>query len=264
MKNHMQHYALVTGASSGIGVEFAWQLAAKGYSLILVARREERLLSLKKVIQEKHNVAVEVVAMDLSVFNSAKILFEKIESAGWNVDVLINNAGFGVKDEFLNTEISRNQSLILLNMQTLTELTQRFAQKMCERKKGFVLQVASVAAFQAVPYMAVYSATKSYVLSLGLALYEEFKPHNVVVSTLCPGMTNTEFFEVAGQKVSDKLKNHLGMSASTVARVGLKALFNKKPFVVTGFLNKFNAFFMRRFPQTLATKIAKRIVEKTM
>jgi uncharacterized protein len=256
-------YALITGASSGIGWEFAKQLAARGYGLILVARRLDRLQALKDEIQKSHAVPIEIVSQDLSVLDAAEQLFGVVQRQQLNVEILINNAGFGIKNAFLESDGKRMQDMALLNINTLTQLTLLFGREFQKKKSGFILQLSSIAGFQASPGMAMYSATKAYVQSLGEALYFEFKKDNVHMTTLCPGTTLTEFFEVAGQNVPKSLQK-LGMTAEAVARVGLKAMFAKKPVVLSGLSNKINIGLLRLLPRLVAARIVGFVVRKAM
>lgn len=256
-------YALITGASSGIGREFARLLAKQGYGLILVARRVERLQALKAEIQQTENVPIEIISQDLAQLHAAELLLSQLAMFLPHLKILINNAGFGLKKNFIGNDPKRLQEMLLLNMHTLTQLTHKIGQVFVEKKSGFILQVASIAAYRATPGMAVYSATKAYVLTLSEALFEEFKIHGVSVTTVCPGMTLTEFFDVAGQNIDQRLQT-LGMSAASVARIGLKALFRKKPVVITGFSNRLNIFALRLLPRWLATKIVGWVVKTMM
>ena len=256
-------YALVTGASSGIGLEFAKQLAAKGYGLILVARRLDRLQALKEEIQKTYAVPVEIVSQDLSVLDAAEQLFGVVQRQQLDVEILINNAGFGIKDQFLVSDGKRMQDMVLLNINTLAQLTLLFGREFQRKKTGYILQVSSIAGFQASPGMAIYSATKAFVQSLGEALYFEFKKDNVHMTTLCPGTTLTEFFEVAGQNVPKHLQK-LGMTAEIVASIGLKALFAKKAVVLSGLSNKINMALLRLIPRLWAARIVGFVVRKAM
>src|SRR5205823_2463767 len=185
--------ALVTGASAGLGVEFARQLSKRGHRLVLAARRKERLEELARELSNARAVAI-----DLSKANAAAKLLADVESAGEHVDVLINNAGFGLIGRFAELDAKRQRQMIDLNAGALTDLCRAVAPGMIERKSGAILNVASTAAFQPGPKMAVYFATKAFVLSLSEALHEELKTHGINVTCLCPGPTRTEFGEVAG------------------------------------------------------------------
>ncbi|HEY7005204.1 MAG TPA: SDR family oxidoreductase, partial [Sphingomicrobium sp.] len=189
----MKKVALVTGASAGLGVEFARQLSKRGHALVLAARRKKRLEELAKELGNARAVAI-----DLSKANAAAKVMADIEANGETVDFLVNNAGFGLIGHFAELDAKRERQMIDLNVATLADLCRAVAPAMIERKSGGILNVASTAAFQPGPKMAVYFATKAFVLSLSEAIHEELKPHGVKVSCLCPGPTRTEFGDVAG------------------------------------------------------------------
>src|ERR1700740_1740045 len=189
----MKNVALVTGASAGLGVEFARQLSKRGHRLVLVARRKERLDALAKELGNARAVAI-----DLSKANATAKLMADLEAAGEQVEILVNNAGFGLIGRFAELDPKRERQMIDLNVGALTDLCRAVAPAMIERKSGGIINVASTAAFQPGPKMAVYFATKAFVLSLSEALHEELKPHGIKVTCLCPGPTRTEFGEVAG------------------------------------------------------------------
>lgn len=246
----MTPVTVITGASAGLGVEFARQLAAKGHRLVLAARRKDRLEALAKELGNARAVAI-----DLSEKGAAERLMADIAAAGETVDTLINNAGFGQFGKFARGEPERLREMVDLNCGTLTELCRFAAPPMIERKRGAILNVASTAAFQAGPGMAVYFATKAFVLSLTEALHEELKPHGIRVSCLCPGPTRTEFGEVAGfhhHGMFDKVS----MNAGKVVTIGLKGLEKNRAVVVTGVLNKTGATLARLAPRALSRKIA--------
>jgi short-subunit dehydrogenase len=189
----MKKVALITGASAGLGVEFARQLSARGHRLVLAARRKDRLDTLAKELGNARAVAI-----DLSKKDAAAKLLADVEAAGEQVEVLVNNAGFGLIGAFAGLDAKRLRQMIDLNVGALTDLCRAVAPQMMARKSGGIINVASTAAFQPGPKMAVYFATKAFVLSLTEALHEELKPHGVSVTCLCPGPTRTEFGEVAG------------------------------------------------------------------
>ncbi len=261
--NDVKPCAVITGASSGIGREFAVFLAQRGYSLILVARRLERLQSLKQQILQSGAVTVEIVCLDLAAPDAASKLLAEVQKRGLTVEVLINNAGFGLKRDLLETDAHRLQEMIFLNVHTLTQLTLQFGKLFRENGRGFILQLSSIGGFMPTPGMAAYSASKAYVQSFGEALALEWRGSGVSVTTLSPGMTITEFFEVAGQTVPKRLQN-LGMSASSVAKIGLKALFQRKPYVTAGVSNKLNVFLMRLMPRWLSLRITAFVVKTMM
>ena len=241
---------LITGASAGLGVEFARQLAKRGHRLVLAARRKEQLDAL---VAELGNARA--VAIDLAESGSAARLLTDIQTSGERVEVLINNAGFGLRGKFAELDGDRQRQMIDLNIGTLTDLCRAVAPGMIERKSGAILNVASTAAFQPGPNMAVYFASKAYVLSFTEALHEELKPHGVKVSALCPGPTRTEFGIVAGF-ANDGAFDRISMDAATVVRLGLKGLDRNRAVVVTGLLNKVGAASTRFVPRPIIRKIA--------
>jgi hypothetical protein len=242
--------ALITGASAGLGVEFARQLSKRGHRLVLAARRKDRLDELARQLGNAR--AVEI---DLSKKDAAAKLMADIEAAGEEVDLLVNNAGFGLIGRFAELDASRERQMIDLNVGALTNLCRAVAPQMIARKSGAILNVASTAAFQPGPKMAVYFATKAFVLSLTEALHEELKPHGVRVTCLCPGPTRTEFGEVAGFGGSG-LFDRVAMEAPQVVAAGLKGLDKNHAVVVTGLLNKVVAASTRFAPRPVVRKIA--------
>ena len=242
--------ALVTGASAGLGVEFARQLSKRGHRLVLVARRKDRLEQLAKELGNARAVAI-----DLSKSDAAAKLMADVEANGEIVGLLVNNAGFGLIGRFAELDAKRERQMIDLNVGALTELCRAVAPAMIERKSGAILNVASTAAFQPGPKMAVYFATKAFVLSLTEALHEELKPHGIKVSCLCPGPTRTEFGDVAGFG-GNGLFDRVAMNAAEVVEIGLKGLDSNRAVVVTGWLNKIGAASTRFAPRSMVRKIA--------
>jgi len=241
---------LITGASAGLGVEFARQLSGRGQRLVLVARRKDRLDTLAKELGNARAVAI-----DLSKSGAAAKLLADLKAAGEEVDTLINNAGFGMIGRFAELDAKRERQMIDLNVGTLTDLCRAVAPAMIKRKGGAILNVASTAAFQPGPNMAVYFATKAFVLSLTEALHEELKPHGVRVSALCPGPTRTEFGEVAGFG-GNGLFDRVAMESAEVVAAGLNGLDRNRAVVVTGFANKIGALSTRFAPRSVVRRIA--------
>ena len=246
----MTDVTVVTGASAGLGEEFARQLSANGERLVLVARRKDRLQVLAKELGNAR-----VVAMDLGKPDSAKKLMADLAANDETVSTLINNAGFGAFGKFAKADPARLRAMIDLNCGTLTDLCAAVVPQMIERGRGSILNVASTAAFQAGPGMAVYFATKAYVLSFSEALHEELKPHGIKVSCLCPGPTATEFGEVAGFKARGMF-DKVSMSADKVVEIGLKALDKNRAVVVAGPLNKTGVLLTHHAPRAVTRKIA--------
>src|SRR6478672_6846631 len=239
----MKRIALITGASAGLGVEFARQLSERGHRLVLVARRKDRLEELAKELGNAR-----AVALDLSRGNAAAKLLADVEAAGEQVDILVNNAGFGLIGRFADADAKRLRQMIDLNVGTLTDLCRAVAADMIKRKSGGIINVASTAAFQPGPNMAVYFATKAYVLSLTEALHEELKPHGVHVSALCPGPTRTEFGDVAGFG-GNGMFDRVAMDAGAVVAAGLRGPEKKRAVVVPGWINKIGAASTRFAPR---------------
>ena len=246
----MKRVALVTGASTRLGIEFARQLSKRGYRLVLAARRKERLDALAKELGNARAVAV-----DLSKSNAAARLMTDVEANGETVDLLVNNAGFGLIGRFAEVDAKRERQMIDLNVGALTDLCRAVAPAMIERGSGAILNVASTAAFQPGPKMAVYFATKAFVLSLSEALHEELKPHGIKVSCLCPGPTRTEFGDVAGFG-GNRLFDRVAMTAEKVVEIGLKGLDSNRAVVIAGWLNKAGAASTRFAPRPVIRKIA--------
>ena len=242
--------ALVTGASAGLGVEFARQLSKRGHRLVLAARRKKRLEELGKELGNARAVAI-----NLSKANAAAKLMADLEANGETVDLLVNNAGFGLIGRFAELDAKRERQMIDLNVGVLTDLCRAVAPAMIKRKSGGIINVASTAAFQPGPKMAVYFATKAFVLSLTEALHEELKPHDIHVTCLCPGPTRTEFGEVAGFG-GNGLFDRVAMNAPEVVEAGLSGLDKNKAVVVPGFVNKVTASSGRFAPRSVVRKIA--------
>ncbi len=254
--------AIITGASKGIGKAIATELAAKNYNLVLVARSTKLLEEVKKEIQAKYKVAIETLSLDLSLPTSASELLVFCESKKLNISVLVNNAGYGLSGNIDKYSISDNSNMIQLNVLALTQIIQSFLPILEKNAPAYILNVASTASYQAIPKLAIYSATKSYVLSLSRALYHELKSRNIHVTAVSPGPTDTEFSDRAqvgekGLKAAEKTN----MTPEQVAKIGVNALFDKKPEVVTGILNKIGSFGAWLLPKYLTEKIAGSIYE---
>jgi hypothetical protein len=255
MEDFRDQRALVTGASSGLGTDFARQLAAAGAHLVLVARREDRLQELAAGLRQEHGVDVRVIAMDLSTPEAGEKLEAQLAAEGLDVDILVNNAGFGVYGPFVGIPWERERQMLELDIVTLTDLTKRFVRGMVERDRGWILQVASIGAYQPSPTYATYSAAKAYVLSFGEALAYELRKTNVKVSVLSPGVTKTEFLEVSGQKPT-LYQRAMMMTSEDVVRAGLKALHRGKPSLIPGLGNFLAAWSLRFTPRRLVPAIA--------
>ncbi len=248
-------WALVTGASSGFGVDFSHLLAERGANLVLVARREGPMQTLATELAAKHGVQVRVEAMDLAHAGVAAELKSRLDAANIQVDLLLNNAGYGLFGEFMEQPINSTLNMLQLNMLSLTEITHVFAEDMVQRGRGKILLTASIGAYQASPLYAAYSASKAYVLLFGEALHEELKPKGVTVTVLSPGISATQFLAVSGQKPT--LYQRLFMMQSRpVAAIGLKALLAGRASIVPGYLNAVMAWSNRLMPRWAQRKIA--------
>ena len=254
--------ALITGASSGIGKELAIIHAKNGGNLVIVARREKSLLNLKYSLQDEYGVDVEVIVQDLQVDNAAQLVFDQIASKKITIDYLINNAGFGDNQLFKQSDPSRNRMMMQLNMNALTELTHLFVSYWIENKIcGKIMNVASTAAFQAVPYFALYAATKAFVLSFSEGLSLELKNDNITVTALCPGPTKTEF--AANSNMDQDLADHKMLpTAEDVARFGYKKMIRGQSVAVHGILNKAGTTSGKLFPRKISAYVAGQIMKK--
>jgi uncharacterized protein len=247
--------ALVTGASSGIGASIAKNLARRQYDCVLTARRADRLESLAREIEQAHGIRARVVTSDLGEHGGAHKLIASVAELGVNVDVLVNNAGFGVYGPFAEQSPERLAQMMELNMVAVTNLTHHYVTEMVGRRSGRVLQVASVGAYQPSPLYAVYSATKSYVMSFSEALNHELSGTGVSVSTMCPGLTATEFHDVAVHKKA-KWMDLVTMTAEDVADIGIRSMLKGRSVVTTGFSNKVMALIVKLLPRSWATTMA--------
>jgi hypothetical protein len=243
---------LITGASAGLGAEFARQCRKRGDELVLVARRRDRLEALAAELGSAH-----VVAADLARPDAAVRLLAEVARLGLEVDTLINNAGFGASGRFEAASPERLLEMIDLNVRSLTELTRLVLPAMVARRSGGILNVASTAAFQAGPNMAVYYASKAFVLSLTEAIHQEMKGKGVKVTALCPGPTATEFFEVAESAGSTLAK--MATDPIAVVRAGLRGLDRNRAIVIPGATNKIGAFGTRLMPRAALRRIVARI-----
>jgi len=242
--------ALITGASAGLGEEFARQLSKRGHRLVLAARRKDRLEALAAELGNARAVGI-----DLARPGAADRLVADVEAAGETIELLVNNAGFGLLGRFDKADPKRLRQMVDLNCGALTDLCRAALPGMVNRRSGAILNVASTAAFQPGPGMAVYFATKAYVLSLTEALHEEAGRFGVKVSALCPGPTRTEFGEVAGFK-GDGRFDRWSMDSGEVVRLGLDGLEKNRAVVITGALNKAGALSARFLPRALVRKVA--------
>ena len=245
--------ALITGASSGIGEAFARLLAARGMNLVLVARSEDKLRALAQELSQQHGIRANVVPADLYRECAAQEVYQQTQELGIPVDLLVNNAGFGTYGHFDSLDSEREHEEITLNVTALVDLTHAFVPAMAERKDGGVINVASIAAFQPLPYQAVYGACKAFVLSFSLALWGEYRKRGVRVVALCPGPTATNFFTILGADGVPMMgKMH---TPETVVMAGLRALDQGHPYAVEGRRNAFGAQLTHMTPLALTTRV---------
>ena len=249
--------ALVTGASDGIGLEFSDILAARGYDLVLVARREDKLNEVSAKLSEKYGINCTAMAADLSVPQAAQTLFQRTCEQNLQIDFLVNNAGLLHNGVFTELSLAEQERMITVNVLALTSLSHLYANDMATRKKGYILNLASLAAWMAIPNQNVYAATKAYVLSFTQALADEMKAANngVVVSALCPGYTATKMMDNPDQGAKLRIAPNMMMSAKDVAEAGIKGCLAGKSAVVPGVANKMTAAITRLFSKTLLTKL---------
>lgn len=257
----MIHYtgkvALITGASAGIGKVFATELAAKGCHVILVARSKEKLDSLASELASKYPIHTYSITQDLSKPGSVEELADQIRTLGLQVNILINNAGFGTFGRFEEISPEREQEEIRLNIASLVAMNHQFLPEMQRRKDGIIINVASVAAFQPAPYMAVYSATKAFVLSFSEALWAENRDRGVRILALCPGATETEFFNVTG---SDAASGRKLASPIDVVKTGFRGIEKKRSYIIAGKLNYWASQGSRLLPRKQVVTLMERIV----
>jgi hypothetical protein len=253
--------ALITGGSSGIGIALAKEIAAHGHNVVLVARRRDALEAAAGVIEGKYGVRADAIPADLRQPDAAEKLYETIAGEKLEIGILVNNAGFGLGGEFLETDLQREVEMIQVNVIAVTQLTKLFAAPMVRRRNGRVMNVASTAAFQPGPLMAVYYATKAYVLSFSQAVAEELRGTGVTVTALCPGATATAFADTA-EISSSRLFTRLGVAdADDVAQYGYKAMMRGERVAIPAWRDKIMVQAERLAPRGLVTRIARQLQE---
>ncbi|MGW4892318.1 SDR family NAD(P)-dependent oxidoreductase [Kitasatospora sp. NPDC004240] len=253
----MRTTALITGASSGLGAEFAAQLAGRGHDLVLVARSADRLEALAERLADAHGVNAHVLVQDLSEPDAARRIAAELDGRGLTVDVLVNNAGFGTCGRFEEIDERRDHEQLMVNVVSLVDLTHELLPGMLARGRGSVINVASTAAFQPTPYFAVYGASKTFVLNFSLALRQEYRGRGIRVLALCPGPVETGFFEVIGTRKAAVTGSF--SQPGPVVRSALKALDGDRAYVTPGLSNAVNAHLAPRRPRTLVAAIAERV-----
>jgi uncharacterized protein len=253
------NWALVTGASSGLGEEFARQLAARRANLILTARSEAKLKALASELEQEYAIRAEVVVLDLGAPGAAQRLCQHVDQLGHPVMHLISNAGFGLYGSFPELDGTRQAEMVRLNCEALTVLTHHFVRPMLARKSGGVIHLASVASFQAAPYMAVYAATKAFVLSFSEALSEELRNTGVRCTALCPGPVPTGFQHTAGSEIARSQRYSVLSSQATVARA-LRAYERNKAVYIPGGMNRVGALGSKLLPRAMVVRTVGRIM----
>jgi len=247
--------ALITGASSGIGYELTRLFARDAYDLVIVARDEKKLKKMKLDLEKECSVQVFVFAQDLSQPSAAKKVFEKVQSMKLHIDVLVNNAGFGEYGMFTKTDLEKEERMIQVNITALTQLTKYFLPLMVEKKSGKVLNVASTAAFIPGPFMAVYYATKAYVLSFTEALSKELEGSGVTLTALCPGPTQSNFSKNSSSDTSPVFKGKTLPTAKEVAVFGYQSLLNSKVVAIHGISNNILIPLLRFVPRSIVRDV---------
>jgi uncharacterized protein len=254
--------ALITGASLGIGLEFAKTFAAAKNNLVLVARSEDKLKALADELQKTFGITVKIIAADLSNMEEVQKVYNTCKTENIFIDYLVNNAGIGIFDLFADSDWNKTEQMIDLNIKSLTKMCRLFIPDMITRKSGKILNVASTAAFQPGPTMAVYYASKSYVLLFSEALYNELQGTGVHITCLCPGATQSGFFKAAAMEESNLIKGKKLPSSKEVAEFGYKAMMKNKMTVIHGLMNSIMATSIRFTPRKLVLKIVRKIQDK--
>ncbi|MFF7592231.1 SDR family NAD(P)-dependent oxidoreductase [Kitasatospora purpeofusca] len=249
--------ALITGASSGLGAEFAAQLAARGHDLVLVARSADRLHDLAERLGKAHGVTAHVLVQDLSAPDAARRVGAELADRGLTVDLLVNNAGFGTCGPFETVDGQRDHDQLMVNVVALVDLTHELLPGMLARGGGAVVNVSSTASFQPTPYLAVYGASKTFVLNFSLALRQEYRRRGIRVLAFCPGPVETEFFNVIGTRKAAVTGSFA--TVGPVVRAALRALDADRAYVVPGFANQLGAHLTPRRPRTLVAAMAERL-----
>lgn len=255
-------FALVTGASKGIGKSIAEQLAARGYDLLLIARSASLLEEVAGEISQSTKKNCQWLALDLAEDHAAESVFEYCNKNQFVVSVLVNNAGYGLSGKFEKYSVQEHTDMLMVNIITLTKLTRLFLPSLLKQPAAYILNISSSAAYQAVPLLSAYAASKAYVLNFSRGLFHELKKSTVSVTCICPGPTDTNFVKRAnigpkGQKTAERFS----MSPQTVARIAVDSLFRRKPEVITGGMNKLSAFFAWLIPKPIVEGVAMKLYD---
>ncbi len=256
LDSYNDRWALVTGASSGIGAEFASQLAGRGMHLILAARRKENMTELATELNTRHGTRCHIITIDLSEPESGKALYDEIKRLGIDVELLVNNAGIGMIGQIETTDPEEVRKMLNLNLLTLTDLTYRVLPEMIQRGHGAIINMSSQAAFQPVAFMAAYAASKSFILHFSEALWAEARSRGVTVMALCPGVTRTDFFDTAG--APGWLEKHASQSPAKVVKTALRAMEKRRQYIVPGWGNYIMSLLVRLTTRRTAVNESKR------
>ncbi len=258
----MRNTALITGASNGIGLELAKVHASKGGDLVLVARNKSKLDEIKTELEKQFKVSVYTIGKDLSVTNAAQEIYDETNKQNIQVDYLINNAGFGDFGMFVETDWNKELQMINLNITTLTHFTKLYLQDMVKRRSGKIMNVASTAAFQSGPTMAVYCATKAYVLSFTEAVSNEVSDKGITLTALCPGATETGFQVAGGMEESELFKGKKLPTAKEVAEYGYTSMIKGKTVAIHGIMNYIMSNSIRFIPRAMVLKVSRKLLDK--
>ncbi len=256
LDSYNDRWALVTGASSGIGAEFASQLAGRGMHLILAARRKEKMTELATELNTRHGTRCHIITIDLSEPESGKVLYDEIKRLGIDVELLVNNAGIGMIGQIETTDPEEVRRMLNLNLLTLADLTYRVLPEMIQRGHGAIINMSSQAAFQPVAFMAAYAASKSFILHFSEALWAEARSRGVTVMALCPGVTRTDFFDTAG--APGWLEKHASQSPAKVVKTALRAMEKRRQYIVPGWGNYIMSLLVRLTTRRTAVNESKR------
>lgn len=260
MFDYKGKWALITGASAGIGEAFAIELAKKGANLVLVARRKDKLLALSNQINKTYNVNCEIIQLDLANVTAPHQLYEEVQKRSHIIQILVNNAGVGVYGMLHETDIKKNEQLILLNVFSPSLLTQLFLPSMLQAQEGIIINVASTAAFQPLPYMSNYGASKAFLLSFSEAIWAEYHSRGLNVLAICPGPVETEFFSVMNNKMPSLGKRD---SAEMIAQAALQAIEQQRMYLIPGAKKNYWLAQISRFvPRKLVAKMTAHVMLK--
>lgn len=258
----MNNYALITGASRGIGKALALQLAEAGYNLMLISRSATELEDLSYIIKNKYKVEVIYLPIDLSTSEAAAEIATWCTTQGKAISILINNAGYGLWGNFSSLSLAEQLNMLQLNINAVVALTHYLLPVLQLQKQAYILNIASTAAYQALPSLALYGASKTFILNYSRAIRYELKDSTVAVSCLCPGPTDTGFASRAGLDEFADLAEKFNMSPELVAKSGLKGMFEKKAEIIPGFLNQLSSFFARHLPKSLVEGVSARLYKR--